>query len=99
MPVTREVRRIMAKICTDINQSKRLQELGLKLETADMCYRWHDNRYYCVPKDVPYPYSLKDPVPACVFLLVYSTVSGRLSDNPLSEISILSQEIVSCVRG
>lgn len=54
----------MAKICTDINQSKRLQKLGLKPGTADMCYRWHDNRYYCVSKDVPYPYSLKDPVPA-----------------------------------
>ena len=29
---------IMTKICTDIKQSKRLIELGIDVNTADMCY-------------------------------------------------------------
>lgn len=52
-----------SKICTDIEQSKKLIELGIDVNTADMMYRWHDEQWYCVPKDVPYPYSLKDMIP------------------------------------
>lgn len=54
----------MNKICTSIEQSKKLLELGIDVNIADMLYRWHDERWYCVPKDVPYPYSLKDMIPA-----------------------------------
>ena len=53
-----------SKNYTDIEQSKKLIELGIDVNTADMLYRWHDERWYCVPKDVPYPYSLKDMIPA-----------------------------------
>ena len=54
----------MNKICTSIEQSKKLIELGIDVKTADMLYRWHDEQWYCVPKDVPYPYSLRDMIPA-----------------------------------
>lgn len=36
-----------SQVCTDINQSKKLLELGLKPETADMCHFWlGGNDYY-----------------------------------------------------
>ena len=37
-----------SQVCTDINQSKKLLELGLKPETADMCYTtFHINGVAC----------------------------------------------------
>ena len=32
--------KVMIKICTDIKQSKRLIELGIDMNTADMCYHF-----------------------------------------------------------
>ena len=71
----------MNKICTDINQSKKLVELGIDVNTADMLYRWHDERWYCVSKDIPYPYSLKDMIPAwslAALLNVLPEINGIL---------------------
>ena len=50
------------KSYTDISQSKKLAEI-LPLESADNYYSWHDERYYVVNKDCPYPYSLKAKIP------------------------------------
>lgn len=50
------------KAYTDIEQSRKLAEI-LPLESADMYYSWHDERYYIVNKDCPYPYSLKEKTP------------------------------------
>lgn len=47
---------------TDLEQSKKLAEF-LPLESADSYYSWHDERYYIVNKDCPYPYSLKEKIP------------------------------------
>ena len=47
---------------TDLEQSKKLAEI-LPLESADNYYSWHDERYYVVNKDCPYPYSLKEKIP------------------------------------
>ena len=50
------------KAYTDLEQSKKLAEI-LPLESADNYYSWHDERYYVVNKDCPYPYSLKAKIP------------------------------------
>ena len=50
------------KSYTDLEQSKKLAEI-LPLESADNYYSWHDDRYYVVNKDCPYPYSLKEKIP------------------------------------
>ena len=50
-----------SKVCTDINQSRRLLALGLKKETADMCHRTNGVGIYFVtainplhnPCDIP----------------------------------------------
>lgn len=55
-----------SQICTDINQSRKLLELGLKKETADMRLRWlychRDEDYYQpIPNDFATSY---DDIPA-----------------------------------
>lgn len=50
------------KSFTDLEQSKKLAEI-LPLESADNYYSWHDERYYVINKDCPYPYSLKEKIP------------------------------------
>ena len=50
------------KSYTDLEQSKKLAEI-LPIESADNYYSWHDERYYVVNKDCPYPYSLKAKIP------------------------------------
>jgi hypothetical protein len=39
----------MTKICTDIDQSKKLIELGIDLNTADMYWSVDEIPYYCYP--------------------------------------------------
>lgn len=41
----------MNKICTDIEQSKKLMELGIDANAADMClrYRWSNNSFINLP--------------------------------------------------
>ena len=41
----------MNKICTSLEQSKKLIELGIDINTADMChrYRWHNNNFILLP--------------------------------------------------
>ena len=51
------------KSYTDIEQSRKLAEI-LPLDSADNYYSWHDERYYVVNKDCPYPYSLKEKIPS-----------------------------------
>ena len=50
------------KSFTSLEQSKKLAEI-LPLESADNYYAWHDERYYVVNKDCPYPFSLKEKIP------------------------------------
>ena len=42
---------IMNKICTDINQSKKLIELGIDVQTADMYWWTTSSRYYIEAMD------------------------------------------------
>lgn len=50
------------KSYTDLEQSKKLAKI-LPIDSADDYYSWHDERYYVVNKDCPYPYSLKEKIP------------------------------------
>jgi len=62
------------KSYTDLEQSKKLAEI-LPFESADNYYSWHDERYYVVNKDCPYPYSLKEKIP-CWSLSALLSVLG-----------------------
>ena len=45
-----------SQICTSIEQSRRLLELGLKKETADCCYYYYDGEYLIAfAEDAKYP--------------------------------------------
>ena len=45
-----------SQVCTDKNQSERLLALGLKKETADCCYYYHDGEYLIAfAEDAKYP--------------------------------------------
>lgn len=48
---------------TTIEQSKKLLELGLSPESADMYFSHHDEKYYIIHKDCPYPFLLRDKIP------------------------------------
>jgi len=61
------------KSYTDLEQSKKLAEI-LPLESADNYYSWHDNRYYVVNKDCPYPYSLKEKIPCWSLAALFSVL-------------------------
>lgn len=50
------------KAYTDLEQSSKLAEI-LPIESTDNYYSWHDERYYIVNKDCPYPYSIKERIP------------------------------------
>ena len=68
------------KSYTDLEQSKKLAEI-LPLESADNYYSWHDERYYVVNKECPYPYSLKEKIPCwslAALLDIIKTYSSRL---------------------
>lgn len=41
----------MKKICTDINQSRKLIELGIDTSTADMCWLYTNGEYFDEVKD------------------------------------------------
>lgn len=61
------------KSYTDIEQSRKLAEI-LPLESADNYYSWHDERYYVVNKDCPYPYSLKEKIPCWSLAALLSVI-------------------------
>ena len=67
------------KSYTDIEQSKKLADI-LPLETADNYYSWHDERYYVVNKDCPYPYSLKEKIPCWSLAALLSIIPQELFD-------------------
>ena len=52
--ISKEVMEFKSQICTSVEQSKRLLELGLKKETADMYYGYYKDRigynWYLTPK-------------------------------------------------
>jgi hypothetical protein len=62
------------KSYTDIEQSKKLAEI-LPIESADNYYSWHDERYYVVNKDCPYPYSLKAKIPCWSLTALLKTLN------------------------
>ena len=47
---------------SDLSQSKKLIKT-LPAETADSYYCYHDERYYIVHKECPYPFTLREKVP------------------------------------
>ena len=72
------------KSYTDLEQSKKLAEF-LPMESADNYYSWHDDRYYVVNKDCPYPYSLKEKIPCWSFaalldIIPYPTLQEKSSE-------------------
>lgn len=63
---------------TDIEQSKKLAGI-LPLESADSYYSWHDERYYIVNKDCPYPYSLKEEIPCWSLAALLQVLPNEIS--------------------
>ena len=55
-----------SKICTNIEQSKKLIELGIDVNTADMCYPYFGDGLYGIIARVgkPMEYSSKSDIPA-----------------------------------
>ena len=68
------------KSYTDIEQSKKLADI-LPLETADNYYSWHDERYYVVNKDCPYPYSLKEKIPCWSLAALLDILPKHIKQN------------------
>ena len=86
--------------CTSIEQSEMLKAF-LPIESTDMCYRWHDERWYCVPKDVPYPYSLKDIVNSWSLTALLNAIPGdaelmKINSYEYMVISGFGQESIIC---
>ena len=67
------------KSYTDIEQSSKLAEI-LPLESADNYYSWHDNRYYVVNKDCPYPYSLKEKIPCWSLAALMNLLPSKFTE-------------------
>jgi hypothetical protein len=67
------------KSYTDIEQSTKLAEF-LPEESADNYYSWHDDRYYVVNKDCPYPYSLKEKIPCWSLAALINIIPQELFD-------------------
>ena len=68
------------KTYTDIEQSKKLAEF-LPLESADNYYSWHDEHYYIVNKDCPYPYSLKEKIPCWSLVALLDVLPSATLDS------------------
>jgi len=67
------------KSFTDLQQSKKLAEI-LPLKSADNYYSWHDERYYVVNKDCPYPYSLKEKIPCWSLAALLEAIPQEIFD-------------------
>lgn len=74
------------KSYTDIPQSKKLAEI-LPIKSADNYYSWHDEQYYIVNKDCPYPYSLKEKIPCWSLAALLNYLKSK---NKFPEIGELS---------
>lgn len=75
------------KAFTSLGQSKKLAEI-LPLESADMYYSWHDERYYIVNKDCPYPYSLKEKIPCWSLAALLKVIPKHIKDYNVFRIDI-----------
>ena len=64
------------KSYTDLKQSNILKGI-LPIESADNYYSWHDERYYIVNKDCPYPYSLKEKTPCWSLAALLDYISAN----------------------
>jgi hypothetical protein len=75
------------KSYTDIEQSRKLAEI-LPKESADMYYSWHDERYYVVNKNCPYPYSLKEKIPCWSLAALFKLLpkSAQLEKGNVTEL-------------
>lgn len=75
------------KSYTDLEQSRKLAEF-LPLESADNYYSWHDERYYVVNKDCPYPYSLKEKIPCWSLAALFKLLpkSAQLEKGDVTEL-------------
>ena len=80
---------------TDLSQSKKLAEI-LPLESADNYYSWHDERYYVVNKDCPYPYSLKEKIPCWSLAALLDALPDELEDNHFLTLSKEGAEYCCC---
>lgn len=76
---------------TDLEQSKKLAEI-LPLENADNYYSWHDERYYVVNKDCPYPYSLKEKIPCWSLAALLNLIPKHIKDFNVLRIDISENE-------
>ncbi len=67
------------KSYTDLDQSNVLAEI-LPVESADSYYSWHDEHYYIVDKDCPYPYSLKEKIPCWSLATLLNAIPQEIFD-------------------
>lgn len=80
----------MNKICTDINQSKKLIELGLDVSTANMCYRyrWFKNNFILLPWIEQAKEPITGDIPAWSFTALFNMLpkSARLERGSSTEL-------------
>lgn len=64
----------MNKICTSIEQSQKLIELGIAVSTADMCYRyrWFKNNFILLPWVEPAKEPITGDIPAWSFTALFN---------------------------
>lgn len=89
-----------SQICTDINQSRKLLELGLKKETADMRLRWlychRDEDYYQpIPNDFATSY---DDIPAWSLHRLIELYSDVEDTSSLSIKDVSYKLLIFCIE-
>lgn len=85
-----EICKNMNKICTSIPQSQRLMELGIDINTADMChrYRWFKNNFILLPCVEHAKEPITGDIPAWSFTVLFNMLpkSARLEKGSSTEL-------------
>ena len=73
----------MNKICTSIEQSKKLIELGIDINTADMCYRykWYNNNFILLPCAENAREPITEDIPAWSLVALEKLMPFQLIEN------------------
>lgn len=80
----------MNKICTSIEQSQKLIELGVDVNTADMCYRyrWFNNNFILLPWIEQAKEPITGDIPAWSFTALLNIIPKRIKDFNILQIGI-----------
>ena len=80
----------MNKICTSIEQSKKLIELGINVDTADMChrYRWSNNSFINLPCAEKAREPITGDIPAWSLAALLDVIPKHIKDYNVLRIDI-----------